>query len=157
VTAFLHELGVPVFGVDLSPEMVALARKELPGLRFEVGSMTALELPDASVSGVVAAYSMIHVPDSELPALFAEFARVLVPGGEVLVIFFTGDERVHRTEAYGHEIALDYYLRPADRVADAMRGAGLVERARLLRQPHPDEQLPRAQLLATKPAAEDLP
>lgn len=40
VTAYLHARGLPVFGVDLSPEMVALARREHPKVRYEVGSMT---------------------------------------------------------------------------------------------------------------------
>ncbi|MBM7788905.1 class I SAM-dependent DNA methyltransferase [Tenggerimyces flavus] len=151
VTSFLHGLGVDVFGIDLSPEMIALARKENPGLRFDVGSMTALDLPPASVSGIVASYSIIHVPDEALPSLFDGFARVLAPGGEVLVVFFTGDERMRRTEAFGYEVALDYHLRPADRVAEAMRAAGLVERARLLRGPEPHELLPRAFLFASKP------
>lgn len=152
VTSFLHGLGVDTFGIDLSPELVAHARKENPGLRFEVGSMTSLSLPPESVAGIVASYSIIHVPDAVLPALFAGFARVLAPGGEVLVVFFTGDEQVHRTDAYGHEVALDYHLRPADRVAEAMRAAGLTERTRLLRGPEPDELLPRAFVFASKPA-----
>jgi SAM-dependent methyltransferase len=38
VTAYLDDLGLPVFGVDLSPQMVAVARQSNPGLRFEVGS-----------------------------------------------------------------------------------------------------------------------
>jgi SAM-dependent methyltransferase len=31
VTAFLDALGVPAFGIDLSPEMVAVARRSYPG------------------------------------------------------------------------------------------------------------------------------
>src|SRR3954468_12619307 len=34
VTGYLHEAGVDVFGIDLSPEMVAIARRDYPGLRF---------------------------------------------------------------------------------------------------------------------------
>jgi hypothetical protein len=53
---------VDAFGVDLSPEMIALARRTYPHLRFEVGSMLALDTPDASLGGVVANYSIIYVP-----------------------------------------------------------------------------------------------
>ncbi|MGW4848298.1 class I SAM-dependent methyltransferase [Nocardia brasiliensis] len=49
VTAHLHELGVDAFGIDLSPAMIDVARRDHPGLRFEVGSMTELNLPVASV------------------------------------------------------------------------------------------------------------
>ena len=73
------------FGVDLSPEMVALARRAHPGLRFDEGSMTALDLPDGALGGIVASYSIIHIPPERLPAVFAEFHRVLAPGGHMLV------------------------------------------------------------------------
>ncbi|RRQ83146.1 class I SAM-dependent methyltransferase [Streptomyces griseofuscus] len=49
VTALLHELGVPAFGIDLSPEMVAPAREAHPQLRFHVGSMMSLNIPSASL------------------------------------------------------------------------------------------------------------
>ncbi len=93
VTARLHALGVPVFGVDLSPRMVALARRAHPELRFHVGSMTSLDLPDETLGGVLALYSIIHIPDAALPAVFAEFHRVLAPGGHVLLGFQAGPRR----------------------------------------------------------------
>src|SRR5262245_16325714 len=67
VAAYLHAQGVPVFGIDLSPRMVALARQAHPDLRFSEGSRTALDLPDGSVGGIVACYSIIHLPTEQLP------------------------------------------------------------------------------------------
>jgi SAM-dependent methyltransferase len=67
ITAFLAGLGVDVFGIDLAPGMVELARRENPGLRFAVGSMLDLDLPDASLGGLLAMYSTIHVPQERLP------------------------------------------------------------------------------------------
>src|SRR5215217_5619603 len=46
VTAHLASLGLPVFGLDLSEGMLAVARRENPGLRFEQGSMLELDIPD---------------------------------------------------------------------------------------------------------------
>jgi hypothetical protein len=54
VTAHLHTLGLTAFEVDLSPEMVVLARPAHPGLRFDEGSMTAPDLPDGTLGGIVA-------------------------------------------------------------------------------------------------------
>ena len=65
ITAYPHRLGVDAFGIDLSPGMIEVARREHPGLQFEVGSMTDLSLADTSVSGLVAWYSLIHVPDED--------------------------------------------------------------------------------------------
>ncbi|MFE7167440.1 class I SAM-dependent DNA methyltransferase [Streptomyces sp. NPDC057616] len=152
VTARLGALGVPAFGVDVSPGMVALARQAHPGIRFHVGSMTSLDLPDATLGGVLALYSVIHVPDEHLPTAFAEFHRVLVPGGHVLLGFQSGDEAGHLrlTERFGHDIALDYYWRTPDAVAEPLTKAGLHLRARVLREPTGEEKRPRAFLLAQK-------
>lgn len=158
VTAHLHGLGLPVFGVDLSPQMVAVARRAHPGLRFEVGSMLALDLPDAALGGVLAWYSTIHVPGERLPEVFAEFRRVLAPGGHLLLAFQAGDEVSHRTEAAGHAISLDFHLRRPDHVAELVGRAGLTVTARLLREPdeHGDfpETTPQAFLLARRPRAQ---
>ena len=62
LTAYLDGLGIDVVGIDLSPGMIAVARRAYPALRFEVGSMTALDLPDGGVAGVLAWYSIIHTP-----------------------------------------------------------------------------------------------
>ncbi|MGP3952776.1 class I SAM-dependent DNA methyltransferase [Streptomyces sp. 7N604] len=51
LAAHLHALGLSVFGVDLSPQMIALAQQAHSGLRFEEGSMTALNLPDGALGG----------------------------------------------------------------------------------------------------------
>jgi SAM-dependent methyltransferase len=91
VTHHLHDLGVDAFGIDLSPEMIALARRDYPDLRFEVGTMTDLDLADDSVTGVLAFWSGIHVPDQSLPGVFGQFRRVLRPGGPLLVGFHAGE------------------------------------------------------------------
>ncbi|MER5754828.1 class I SAM-dependent methyltransferase [Streptomyces sp. NPDC002088] len=153
VTARLHALGVPVFGVDLSPRMVALAREAHPALRFHVGSMTSLDLPDGTLGGVLALYSIIHIPDDHLPAAFAEFHRVLEPGGHVLLGFQWGDDEggLHLSERFGHEISLDYHWRTPETVAGLLTEAGFRLQARLVREPLDDEKRPRAFVLARKP------
>lgn len=156
VAAHLHGLGLPsVFGVDLSPRMVELARTTHPELRFEVGSMTSLDLPDAALGGVVAWYSVIHTPARQLPRVCHEFGRVLGPGGHLLVAFQVGDEPRHVAEPFGLPVSLDFHRNQPDRVADLLAKAGLAVTARLVREPdttgpHP-EQTPQAFLLARKP------
>src|SRR4030081_2512090 len=87
VTAHLHELGIDAFGIDLSPVMIDVARRDHPGLRFEVGSMTDLDLADASVVGLLAWWSLIHVPNDAVPTVFGHFRRALRPGVPLLLGF----------------------------------------------------------------------
>jgi ubiquinone/menaquinone biosynthesis C-methylase UbiE len=136
LTALLAGAGVDVFGVDLSPAMVELARTSHPGIRFEVGSMTDLELDDASVAGLMAWYSLIHVPDEEVPAVLAQFRRALRPGGPLLLGFHVGDERKLKTQGYGgHPMRVLVHRRPVERVAGWLCEAGFEVEARLLIAP----------------------
>jgi SAM-dependent methyltransferase len=151
VTAHLDSLGLSAFGIDLSPAMVAVARRTYPGLRFDEGSMTALDLKNDVLGGIIAWYSTVHTPPEELPVVFAEFHRVLAPGGRLLLAFKVGDERVRLEQAYGHAVSLDVYRLPPDHVAELLSQAGLVETARLVREPDETEKTRQGFLLARKP------
>lgn len=140
VTAHLHALGVDVFGIDLSPGMIEVARSRHPGLRFETGSMTALDLADGALGGVLAWYSTVHTPPEVLPAVFAECHRVLAPGGHMLLAFKVGDLLRHLDTAYGHEISLDVYWSSPEEVAALLARAGLTVEAQLVREPHESER-----------------
>jgi ubiquinone/menaquinone biosynthesis C-methylase UbiE len=77
-----------VHGVDLTPAMVDVARREaaaagLTNATFAVGDATALDLPDASADGAIARFTLHHVP---VPGrLVEELARVVRPGGHVVL------------------------------------------------------------------------
>ncbi|MFD9969638.1 class I SAM-dependent DNA methyltransferase [Streptomyces sp. NPDC059011] len=140
IAAYLAGLGLDVFGVDLSPEMIAVARRAHPGLRFEVGDMTALGSVDGALGGIVAWYSTVHTPPEALPEILAEFRRALAPDGRLLLAFKAGDERRHLERAYGHELSLDVYWTPPDRVAAMVAAAGLEVEATLVREPDERER-----------------
>ncbi|WP_079054178.1 class I SAM-dependent methyltransferase [Streptomyces graminilatus] len=124
VTGFLDSLGLSVFGVDLSASMLAVARREHPGLRFEQGSMLELDLPDGTLAGVVSWYSTVHTPADRLPAVFAEFRRVLAPGGHLLLGFQVGDVHKHFEEAFGHPVSMTFRRRRPERIAELLTAAG---------------------------------
>ncbi|MGD6740203.1 class I SAM-dependent methyltransferase [Streptomyces sp. BH106] len=151
VTAHLAGLGVPAFGVDLSPKMVALARRAYPELRFTEGSMTALETQDGNLGGILAWYSTHHTPPQWLPAVFAEFHRTLAPGGHLLWGDYVGDERLRPTHGYGHPVSYASYLLPLETMAGLLEQAGLAVTARLEQEPAKRVSRPHACLLARKP------
>ncbi|GAA2992457.1 class I SAM-dependent DNA methyltransferase [Actinokineospora diospyrosa] len=147
VTAHLHALGPRTFGVDLSPEMVTLARRAHPHLRFDEGSMAALDFPDGALGGILALYSVIHTPPLELPVVFAELHRVLAPGGHLLLGFFACDDAVPLE--FDHKVTPAYRWSP-DSLKDLLRQAGFAEVARLLREPYDGERFQQAHLLVRK-------
>ncbi|MFF3905132.1 class I SAM-dependent methyltransferase [Streptomyces sp. NPDC001848] len=153
VTAHLSGLGVPAFGVDVSPKMVELARQTYPDLRFTVGSMTALEMGDGELGGVLAYYSTHHTPPELLPVVYAEFHRTLAPGGHLLLVGYVGnDEHLRPTQAYGgHPVSYESHLLPPDRIAELLEKAGFIVTARLVQEPAEGMKRPFASFLARRP------
>ncbi len=149
IAAHLHGLGLDAFGIDLSPAMIEEARRRYPGLRFEVGSMTGLDLADASVAGLLAWWSLVHVPDDAVPTVFAEFHRALRPGGPLLLGFHAGDGARLKTEGYGgYPMKVVVYRRPPARMRAWLRDAGFtVESETLL---GPDDAVPGAIVFARR-------
>ncbi|MDX3643569.1 class I SAM-dependent methyltransferase [Streptomyces sp. MB09-02B] len=151
VTVHLGELGLAAFGIDASPTMIELARQAHPGLRFEVGSMTALDIRDGELDGVLARWSVIHTPPRELPVILDEFHRVLAPGGHLLIGFWATDGPGRPTLVFDHAVAPAYRWSP-DHLAAPLRESGLAETARLVREPEPTDrrQFQEVHLLARK-------
>ena len=151
ITAYLDELGLAAFGVDASPAMIKLARHANPGLRFDVGSMTAVNVADGVLGGVLSRWSIIHTPPRELPVILAEFHRVLAPGGHLLIGFSASDDPSHPTQVFDHAVARAYRWSP-DHLAAMLRKSGLAEVARMMRQPQPTDrrQFQEIHLLARK-------
>ncbi|HLM89048.1 MAG TPA: class I SAM-dependent methyltransferase [Streptosporangiaceae bacterium] len=134
ITAHLRQLGVDAFGIDLSSGMIEVARRDHPGIRFALGSMTDLALADASMTGLVAWYSLIHVPDDEISPVLAHFRRVLRPGGPLLLSFHVGDESQLKTQGYGgHPMKVYVHRRRHDQMTAWLNDAGFaVETCRTL-------------------------
>jgi ubiquinone/menaquinone biosynthesis C-methylase UbiE len=152
VTILLSKLGLDAFGIDLSPGMLEVARRTYPQLRFEEGSMLALDLPDASLGGLLAYYSIIHIPWEQRAQVFAEFHRVLAPGGVLMLVFQVGDDRGRRTDFLGTALQLDWYRQQPDEVAGLLREAGFEMWMTAVRERADTEKVSQGYLLVRKPA-----
>ncbi len=155
IARFLKDTGrLEAMGIDIAPGMIAEARRLNPDLEFELGDMLSLPLPDASLGGIAAFYSLIHIPMQQHPRVMAEFQRVLVPGGWLLLAFHVGAETLHLDEWWGEEVNLDFIFFQPETIARQLEAAGFVEIEIMERAPYPEveAQTHRAYILAQKPA-----
>ena len=122
-TAFLHESGIDVEGIDPVPAFIQSATGRFPGVRFRVASFSDLTAggPGSSgdLAGILAWYSLIHLDPADVPAVLAGFAGRLEPGGSLLLGFFSGDT----VEPFPHAVTTAYYW-PVDAMAEALSRAG---------------------------------
>jgi SAM-dependent methyltransferase len=153
VARYLHEQGVDVCGVDLSPAMVEHARRLTPGIDFQQGDMLALDVPDKSWVGITAFYSIIHISRRELPRALAELKRVLRPGGRLLLAFHVGGQTIHLDEWWGQPVSVDFHFFRSEEMTDFLRQAGFAIDEIIERDPYPDVEHPsrRSYLFARRP------
>jgi uncharacterized protein YceH (UPF0502 family) len=137
VAAFLAQAGADATGLDLSPEMVAEARRRHPEVTYDVGDLRRLLRP-ATHDGwgaVLAWYSLIHLAASELPDAIASLVRPLSANGWLVLALHAGAEVRTVTDWFGRQVELAFVLHnPADVVAILER-AGLRDIEWYLRGP----------------------
>ncbi len=118
-TGFLHEHGTDVTGIDPTPEFIAHARATHPGVPFHEGQAERLDVPDGSLGGVLAWYSLIHSTQPQVRTALMEFARALRPGSGLLIGFFEGPV----FEAFDHAVTTAYRW-PVAALSALLRHAG---------------------------------
>jgi SAM-dependent methyltransferase len=157
VARYLHDRGVDIFGLDLSPGMLEQARKLNPNIEFRRGNLLALDAEDGAWAAIVAFYSIVHIPRADILQALREMHRALQPGGLLFLAFHLGDGVLREEDCWGHQVSLDLVLLHRKEVEHYLTEAGFAIEDSLERDPYPPEveyQSRRAYILAKKPGPE---
>jgi ubiquinone/menaquinone biosynthesis C-methylase UbiE len=117
VAAAARQRGADATGVDFSPDMIDLARRQFPELKIELGDAENLSHADASFDAVTCAYGMLHFPRPG--KALAEAHRVLRPGGRHAFTVWCGPAK---NKFFG--MMSDIILRYADPAVGLPTGPG---------------------------------
>lgn len=152
VARYLHAQGVDVCGYDLSPKMVELARQRNPGIEFQQGDMTSLDVADESWAGIAAFYSIIHIPTDLMAQTLQQLWRVLRPDGLLLLSLHIGSETIHLDEWWGQKVCVDFFFLDPQTIACHLRDAGFEIEEIIERNPYTEveHQSRRAYIFARK-------
>jgi SAM-dependent methyltransferase len=151
LTGLLESRGLKVTGMDISTEMLRLARTHNPGLPFTAASLTQIPLADGVAAGVFCWYVLHHVPDHDLTIAVRELARVTAPGGFLMLGGHIGDSSYIKTEGYGGlPMRVLFARRSPQTYAHLLREAGLTVDATI--ELGPDHPASGAVWLAHRPA-----
>lgn len=110
-----HARGAKVTGVDLSKELIALAKKRSPvGIRFRVAP--AHDLPFIEDATVDKAAIILAIQNIEnVSAVFKECGRVLKPCGRLFVVMNHPAFRIPGESSWGHDKEMRGMYRRIDR------------------------------------------
>jgi SAM-dependent methyltransferase len=154
ITRYLADREVEVVGSDISPGVVAEARRRQPGLDFRVADLRRLPVPDGSLAGILAFYSLIHLPRPQIAVALAEFRRALAPAGVLLLAMHSGTTwspdtglrpddgeagEIVEAQAFGHPVELRVTLVYRAELTRMARAAGLPSISSGERAPYPGE------------------
>lgn len=142
VARYLHDRGVDVFGLDLSPRMIAVAARLHPAVVFGTGDLRGLDAADGAWAGIAAFYAIVHCAAPDRGRAFAEMWRVLQPGGVLLLAFHVGREVVHRDELWGVPVQLDFLFFEPGVIERELETAGFELEETIERPPYPDVEYP---------------
>jgi ubiquinone/menaquinone biosynthesis C-methylase UbiE len=119
----LAESGLVVIGVDVSNEMLALARRNVPTGRFV--AMDVMELDDSlgEFDAVCAFFSLLMLRREDIPRALRRMRAVLRPGGIVAIGMVEGDLDYAPLPFLGQEVAVSAY--PQADLEAAVRAEGL--------------------------------
>jgi len=139
-TKFLvHEGCTDVIGTDLSPVMIAEAKKINPHLNFEVADVLGLQYDTKTFAAAVAFYAIVNLDYPVIKTAFTEINRVLKPGAPFLFSFHTGDDVVHLDELLNEEVDIDFYFFEVESIISLLKETGFTIADALVRYPYPQE------------------
>ena len=148
---YLAAKGLSPRGIDLSPEMIRVARRDYPGFGFDVADVRELPFDDASLAGVVCWYSLMFLAPADRPVAFSELARVVKPGGYLVTAFKAGDSQVRRAgRSTGLGVEFDVYWLSAGEMERRVIDAGFATVFWGGRPPEGQERSPQGYLLAQR-------
>jgi len=106
-----------VTGVDISGELIRLARQNVPTGTFIHADVMAVDFPAATFDGVVSFYTIFHLPREEHADLFLRIRGWLKTGGVLLATMASEDETSYTEDdffgvrMYWSNYGLDTYCR----------------------------------------------
>lgn len=89
IAGYLMEKGFIVTGVDGSKQLLNIARKNFPGMKFVFGDVRTIEIKYA-FDGIIEWWCLFHLPQADQLRMLERFYDWLKPGG--ILQFTTGDD-----------------------------------------------------------------
>lgn len=87
-------------GIDLSKEMIKVAREKHKDGEFYVQDMRKMDFPESVFDGIFCFNALIHMPMEEVKIVVADFHAVLKQGGKIIISVQEGEGEDLVDEAY---------------------------------------------------------
>jgi ubiquinone/menaquinone biosynthesis C-methylase UbiE len=94
ISTYLKYKGLKMVGIDISEEMIKVAKQLNPHIDYRVGDVFQLDIPDNYFSGMLAPFLFVNYEMDDIQKALSEIHRVLMPDGLFYLSFHAGSERI---------------------------------------------------------------
>jgi 2-polyprenyl-3-methyl-5-hydroxy-6-metoxy-1,4-benzoquinol methylase len=103
--------GYSVDGIDLSSEMVRLAKENVPGGNFSIKDIRGLEYPESSYDAVIASFCFVHLTNGETRLVIADLSKIIKEKGWLYISVMEGDKNLFESSSFsnGGEFFYNFY------------------------------------------------
>jgi ubiquinone/menaquinone biosynthesis C-methylase UbiE len=142
-TKYLYDCGLTnIVGIDISSQMVTVAKQISPHLNFKVADVLKLKYADSYFSSAIAFYTIVHFDHKQLKTAFGEIKRILANDGQFLFSFHIGNNFVHLDTFLGHKVNIDFYFFETNEIIRLVTESGFEIIDVIERQPYEDVEYP---------------
>lgn len=98
-----------ITGIDLSAEMVELAKQSVPNGKFQVCDLREIDFAD-SYDAIIASFAIVHLTDRETQTFIEKVSHLINPDGYLYLSFMEGEGSGYETTSFSpHDIYFNYY------------------------------------------------
>lgn len=131
--------GFNVFGIDLSPNMIELAKQNNPQAAFAVMDCRDIHTIDRKFDGILSAFCLPYLSKEESLTLISDASQLLEPDGLFYISTMEGnyDKSGYETTSFSGENRVFIYYHQADFISDCLTKSGF-ELVDLQRKQYPE-------------------
>jgi ubiquinone/menaquinone biosynthesis C-methylase UbiE len=113
LTKYIKDKGFEVLGIDLSNNMLKIAKERFPDVEFKLMDMTDIKLPKNSFDALFVAYSLFHLPPNKIENTAKGFVELLNSKGKIMFILQEGNGDVIVDEPFkpSEKMYINYFTR----------------------------------------------
>jgi ubiquinone/menaquinone biosynthesis C-methylase UbiE len=141
-SGFVKSKGFEIIGLDLSKEMLNLARQKFPQIDFREQDIRDLNFPPESFDGIIASCSLIHIPKKDVPSLIESFHKILKKEGVIYIALQGGkSEEIYIDELFKPDEKLFVNIISFEEIKNLLVKNGLSIVKKYEREPKSKEEL----------------
>jgi len=102
---------ISVTGIDLSEQMIKLAKLNVPSATFQCQDIRTIDFREKSFDAIILSFCIVHLSDDEMVKLLEKVSRYLKKNGKLYLSFMEGRKKGFETTSFSkEEIFFNYYL-----------------------------------------------